>query len=792
MFDDQKDAAVKSSSDFINPASSQFNDSSGDGRKKIIIILSLGLGLLIIVALAWWLLTSFGKSQSHKELVPEAGEDITEVSDTADSVTYLDKLEDSIYKRDEIVNQKGLEYLAFGDFYNFETPKDREINFKNYALPMNVKLDVANYHEISRKLNLDQQLDLLNEKGFAVFNNPWMGEGADFYDLINALDNRQIPLFISADFISYYYQNILKASFKEIEEVVFYESLWNINKELYNIARIRYESHFSELGDVNDPVLEAERLASAYFAVSLELLKPKEDQIENSNRFDSGIFSEKDRGKYSFQVPPYLYDDVLRELDLIKNARDRSKSPVLLYDREYSNFQVPREYRANARLNNFYLAAAWLNSTFPLNYRDADCPDCLLDRDDWRVNFIAASYIAHDFSMSQDLKNEWARVYKTLSFFKGLRDSWDHIDYRQSFEDLFGKEGDIKQIFAENNLQAEKNAEDLRAKILARQTLPIQGAYDLDLAEGKRFAGLQFLADFYWPNDFILSSLRYPKVGSYQGSTKPLNYNVTACRYKGANERCQGSAQDIFKLIHPDWQNEYYNENANYLGYNKAITDLRPVLDKVLQFNLNNYWSSLYLWQNVLASSKSNLPNYLQSSEWEQRVNNSALAAFVDMQLPMDRLTLRAKTTVSANLSQGYNSVDYAFIEPNIAFFDRAIAQNLMIIDMLEVLKVGSRPVLAINYLREADQQLLELRDLALKQIRGEDFDSQDNQMIRDFARKYIVDQSGDKSLVWYNESLDSRVRQVISPPKLLILAHPVGDKVLFAVGPIFNYVETK
>lgn len=789
MFENQDGSKSDGANNFINPGqSNQDNSYASAKKKKVTLIIAISLGIIILAAVLWWV-SSFliSKLKNNQEPIIDNNEE-TEQSGLD---VYLNPNESVVDDEENKDYLSGVEYLSFSDFYKINNDAERDINFKNYNLPINVKLDVANYYEVSRKINLDAYLDDLNEYGFAVLDNPWAKTAGDFYSLAETLDARQISLFISADFISYYYQSTLKASFKEIEETVFYESLWNISKNLYENSRKRYEVHLTESGNINDRVLEAERLATAYFAVALELLKPHADQIDENHRFSSGLFNEQDQKRFSFQVPAYLNDDVLRELALIDSAKDKQKSPVLLYDRDYKNFIVPSEYKDNARLNNFYLAAAWLNSTFPLNYRNNSCPDCLLDKDDWRINFIAASLIAHDFSISQDLKNEWARVYKSLSFFKGLRDAWNYIDYRDGFETLFTKEGDIKSLFAENNLQAEDNLEALRLKLLERQALPIQGAFDPNSIDGRRFAGLQFLADFYWPNDFILSKLRYPVVGSYEGNSL-AKYNITACSIQGSAQRCQGSSQDILKLIYPIWDSEYFQENSNYTNYSKAITEIRPLADEAIKSNINNYWASLYLWQNYLLNPEQKLPSYLQSNNWKNRMADSALASWVDMQLPMDKLSLRSQVSSVGNLSSGITTEDYALIEPNLEFFDRIIAHSQMIIGMFEALDINSRSNLAINYIKKAENELLALRTIAIKQSQGEDLNEADTQIIRDFAKMYSLEKTGEKSLVWNNNALNKKVRQNIGAPKILIIAHPVGDKIVFAAGPIFNHQESK
>ena len=91
-----------------------------------------------------------------------------------------------------------------------------------------------------------------------------------------------------------------------------------------------------------------------------------------------------------------------------------------------------------------------------------------------------------------------------------------------------------------------------------------------------------------------------------------------------------------------------------------------------------------------------------------------------------------------------------------------------MIIDMLEALRIKSNSGSAITKLKDAEEKLFELRELALKQSRGEDFDVQDNQVIRNFATMYELVQAGSNSFYWHNSSLDVAVKQVIADPKLI------------------------
>lgn len=787
MFEKIKNQPISGANNFVAPTGN-YRDDEASGKKKKIFWLLLIIVLLFVLGGGFWWFFYGSKSTSPVSLSnPEAS---SSVPARLDGVSLAGG--DTGAGQTNGTKPDEMEYLSFADFYPTTTPIVREYKFAEYALPLNVKVDVANYHDISRKLSLEKSLNDLNNHGFAVLDNPWPKDQNNFYALANTLDDQQIPLFISADFISYYYQSILKKTFKDVEEGVFYDSLREINQKMYEAARSRYETHLAAVGNINDRILEGERLETAFFAVSLELLAPRAEQVDPNNKAVAGKFSQAEQKEFAFSVPSYLNDDVLKELELIRAAKETKKSPVLLYDRDYRAFSVPTEYKNNARLQNFYLAAVWLNSVFPLNYREDSCKDCLLDKDDWRINFTAACLIAQDFAKDQALKNEWARVYKTISFFKGLRDSWNYVNYLDGLKKLFGNDYDIVALFAESDADAGNNMEKLRQALLSREVLPMQGGFDLKNMAGFKQAGLQFLADFYWPNDFIFGSLRYPQVGAYRGGDKPGKNNVTACPVSKKYQRCQGSGQDIIGLIYPVWQGAVFTENSNYANYTEAINKLRPLVQSALNEHLNNYWSSLLAWQAYLNIPEEHLPIYLRTEAWRSQMTAGALGAWTDMQLPLDKLDLKSQAVPNASLSAASNTLDYSWVDPNLDFLDRLLNHNQMLLNIFKALGLDRRSSLAVNRLSEAERQLTGLRTIAEKEAKGESLNSDDTQFIRDFAKTYILEQGAEKSVSWNNVALKANLKETLGIPRLLIIAHPAGEKTVFAVGPVFNYQESR
>ena len=153
-----------------------------------------------------------------------------------------------------------------------------------------------------------------------------------------------------------------------------------------------------------------------------------------------------------------------KEEALIRAAKEKTKSPNLLYLKDYQEFIVPAEYQASARLTNLYLTMRWLNSVFPLEYQSEACPDCLLDKEDWRLSMLAANFTAADFSASGELKTRWARIYKIMSFFNPTREDLNYVLYRDNFKELFGSEATVENTLGSSE-EADHNLLALQAQL---------------------------------------------------------------------------------------------------------------------------------------------------------------------------------------------------------------------------------------------------------------------------------------------------------------------------------------
>ncbi|NLZ74354.1 DUF3160 domain-containing protein [Candidatus Falkowbacteria bacterium] len=677
-----------------------------------------------------------------------------------------------------------IEYLAFADFY--KTPDNTIVSqIKDYSLPVNVKIDVANYYDLSRKLNLDDALDDIGNQGFSLIPNPWNKEAPDFYSVYEQLKTKQIPVLITSDFIFYYYQNSLKKIYKDIEENIFYDNLWSIVKDIYNSAKNRYEARLAAIGPVNDSILEGERLEVAFFAVALELLSPTENQISLTEELrDNNKFSASEANKFYFVTPSYLGDDIARELKLIRDAKEETKSPVMLYQRNYKDFVVPADYRDNAKLNNFYLASRWLNSVFPLNYQDKNCPNCLLDKEDWRLSMIAASLISKDFSDSPELKNKWARIYKVMSYFGPLREDLNYVYYRDALKSIFGEDYDIEEIFDDKNSEAQNNFQKLQNNLKTIDFSPFLGAIDKNDSAVNSRLGFKMLVEPYSPNDYIFKSLTSPAVSLYQGEAKPAN--ITSCLIGNAYHRCNGIALDIINLLQPITNNAYFEDNTNYLNYEVAAKKLSDKLNQEFVWHTNNYWSTLFTASTYLNMDKSKQPIFAQSAAWRDKNINTAVAAWINMQLPLDKVLTNQEFSNFSRFSYG------SYVEPNLYLVNELIAENEMMKKMFTALQIDFEvPSVATN-LAMIDNNLLALKKIITKELTDQPLDEDDNKAIIDFTENFIAKKptAPSKRLTLKTAAKNDLVEDLSL--KLMVLLHQDGDAKILSVGPVWSYQESR
>lgn len=781
-------------------------DDSGRKNKTLVLFIGVFTVLIVLIAMIFFAMRIINENKKRLAAEKAAENKAQQAVAPAQSTSTMLALptgDDLGTDGSNGASEEGWEAqnVSFGDFYKVER-EDLKLALPDYTLPQNVKVDVANYYDFSRKINLDAGLDSLNINGFAVIDNPFPAEADNFYKMYSALNSKQVPVLVTSDFLVYYYQNILKNAFKDIEGTVFYENLWQTNKKLYNIAKERYESSLNKKGLANDLALEGSRRELAFFATTLALLAPTEDQIgiDTSLNKKAG-FTPSEASDLSFPLPTYLKQDIEREVALIRKAAEKTKSPVLLYERDYKDFAVPAEYKNNARLNNFYLASRWLNSPFPLLYRTDACPECLLDKDDWRLSMYSAFLIADDLSGSQDIQNRWAKIYKIMSFFQGLRGDLNYLYYRQALDQLFGADKKTEEIFSDA-ASVDDNFSKLQEHLLALSFSGVEGGLDKTSTTTQKALGMKMLVDSYWPTSYILGELTYPAVGLFRGPKEEAMKLATACNPKKNKEefyRCLGMAFDVISLVNPlenGLGGAYFSSNINYENYSAQAEKLRQQFANFtpLSWHNSNYWSTLETVRKMMEPPDSERPIFMKNDPWRKKELATAVGSWVNLQLPADTFTTYQKEEGGrlGGDAAGGDSSEYAYVEPNLALVRELKANTEMVLSMLKLLKINERENTVLADLGTMKKNFDNLEAIVRKELNSEELSSDDYKFVGNFVTLFAIKEEGAKVLNIGSPSSKNKIQEKLEGVKIEALVYYKDGKRYFAAGPIFNYWESK
>jgi hypothetical protein len=770
--------------------SQQLNDGKGfidkekiNWKKYLLIIIPIVVICIVII-----LFLIFKSDNEEIKVIDEPKDEEKPIITGLPQYLGLRNLSDEADLKIDPALDEAVEYLNFVDFYQAPT-KVLDLNYLSYDLPLDVKTKVVNYYDLNRKINLDPYLHNLSINGFSKINNPWPNQANDFYRAYNSLIERQIPLFISSDFLLYHYNLILKKVWQEIENSFFFDSLWELNLHLFNSSKLSYENYLTKVGQVNDPILEAKRLRLVYFAVALELLKPETRQISTDSKIDETKFSVVEAKYLDYNLPAYLEKDIMSEIELIKKAQELTKSPVFLYERDYRKFRVPKAYQQSARKNNYYLASVWLSSLFPLNYQSEKCPDCLLDINDWRINFTAASLISQDIASSQYLRAEWARIYKIMSFFSGLEDTLTYIYYKNDYQQLFADEK-LVDIFSLENENSLENLENYREKLLAHDFKEIQGGLDHHLEENQAQIGFRLLARPHWPIDYLDEKLVYPHVSQYLGDDLK-NYNTTACRLNNIWQRCLSFFADSLNLLKLEVTNDYLLENTNYQNYNQVLNEIDLSVINALNARANAFWSQLASLNFYLDVDKSSWPVFAQNNAWQERLFFTAGSALIDWQMPADSFRrLRFEEEIKTGLIVNDRERPSVYLEPALNLVNDLLANIQMLSKIFSALGADSKSSLAMINLDALYSDLLKLSELYENNLALQNLNQEDQALIINWLSSYEITDKADKRIKKDSNILRTSLSQDLNQLDFLIIVFPTENGPTMALSPIFNLKE--
>lgn len=720
-----------------------------------------------------------------------------------------------------------------------------------YSLPLNLSKDISNWNEFSRKINLsDSAKALLSKNGFVVLSNPGLfSSKEDFADFYSEIQEKDLPVFVTTDSLLHYYHVFFDTSLMRMEKDIFYDDLWQISKKFYDDSLNIYQNS-------NNPLVkEAAKRNVAYLSTALELLKPKPDQIvsaknvknlvecyENEERckeiyeyvIQNGTFShfgQKEAKKYSFEPPDFVKDLVNKELRLISEHKGWNRSPIFLYQEDYSQY-VPRgHYAKSEKLKNYFKTLMWYGRMTAL-IKGGE-PDSFISAYDAKIQTLQASILARKFALDSDIQKRWKKIYAITAFYVGFSDDLGPVEYASVLREMFGNNVDVNSL-AEKIADIQKMVEDKfpgpqiysglgnamlimpEPPLTDEQIQELKKQADRLLANSKGFKmmGQRFVIDSY-----LFSKLVSPYSGEYRGpaNKKPFTHVVTPM---GREVRGFPRGLDIMALLGSERAQQIIKNlgDADYSDYQKQFDNLKKEIDSLPLNNWfqNLYWNWLYVLKSLITKFGTGYPTFMQTTAWQDKELNTALASWAELRHDTILYAKQSYTVAEMGGEEEIKIVGY--VEPVPLFYARLLDLTRMtrkgltrLLSQDEWNKVGVG-----DAMKEFETILSRLIDISKAELENRELTDDDYDFIKHFgdflksmSSKLLAEKEAEllaeeevdpdmfKTTLIADVHTDGNTQQVLEEAsgyiRPMIVAYKLPKNyILVGVGPVFSYYEFK
>ncbi len=698
------------------------------------------------------------------------------------------------------------EKLDFAKHYSLD-PLDIALNAPQYDLPLQMN-QISNYDPFSGEIQLsDDALSLLEKNGFAVIGNPFDQKEEDIVQPYKTLADGEIPIFVTTDSLLHLYHIQFDETLRQIEEREFYDLVWAISEQLLDSSM---ESYKNSDGDLK----EASRRNVAYFSVGLSLLKPKPEQVcqsENEWECTDAYFKKEDLARYSFEVPSYVRDDVEAELKLIDAHSGFTESPIFIYNEDYSQY-VPRgHYTRSEKLKNYFRAFMWYgrvsmllkgSDAIPPGTTDPYDKEGLISRYDARIQTTGACLIASEFANDGELLDKWDRIYSVTAFYVGLSDDLGPYEYIAALNSVFGGS------FDPDNLDDETIGE-LKVKLTEYGSPKIYGgtgncvAFTSEEADQciNNTAGFRLMGQRFIPDSYMFTNLVGVYTDIYQGDgKKPFTFIID-----GAGRSVRGFPRglDVMALLGSDRSRELLDEldDSNYKEYDRQYGALEDEFDSfdTAEWNKNLYWSWLFALKPLLDDHGAGYPTFMQTDAWQDKELTTALASWAELRHDTILYAKQSYTMVGTSMPPEEKPV-VGYVEPVPEFYNRLLALTRMTnsgLTEMDVLDASSK-----HRLENLERILARLVNISSKELENEELFEDDYDFIKNFGDNLggviaDVDDKAKKTTIVADVHTDGNTEQVLEEGvgyvDLVVVAYKLPDgRILVGAGPVMSYYEFK
>jgi len=672
-----------------------------------------------------------------------------------------------------------------------------------YDLPLTTD-QINNYEDFITKAPLSEgAVSILGANGFVVMEDPFVPGEEDITRPYDRLKRLEVPIFITTDSLLHLYHIQFDDTLRSIEEVHFYDDLWQISEAM--LAKSK-EDYRSSTGDAK----EAARRNMAFFSVGLKLLEPRKDQICQGGEWECSEYNfeggypysrGEDFERYRFEVPAQVEDEVARELDLIRGNSGFSKSPIFGYNEDYSQY-VPRgHYTRSERLKNYFQAMMWYGR---MSFLLKGCESsCIVSEENATIQTIEACMIAQNLASDPDSMELWDRIYDVTSFYVGYSDDLGPYEYNEALNGLFDRTFLAKHMSQEDVGKLKNVLALYRTPLIYGGTGAGSEACTIDYLSTKEqadqclsaTAGFRFMGQRFVPDSYIFQNLVFPYAGDYTGQEMAFT--------QGQFGRHFPRGLDVMALLGSERAKVLLDElgDSDYSNYEAQRVKLEEEFAAFSEedWKRNLYWSWLYSLKPLLATHNLGYPTFMQTEAWQDKELTTSLASWTELRHDTILYAKQSYTFVGTGMPTEPKLVP-GYVEPVPEFYIRLLSLTRMTNQNLD--DMGLLDPEARRRLDCLESTLARLVQISLAELENRELSDDDYRFINEFGDSLEgmvtnVDDASKKTTIVADVHTDPNsglvLEEGVGYVRLMAVAYKVPDgRILLGAGPVFSYYEFK
>jgi len=570
------------------------------------------------------------------------------------------------------------------------------------------------------------QIDALHTNGFVVVPG-WYNQ---FYEVYKDCKQANTPMFVTTDSVLHTYHILYDYTLRILETEHFSQDLLVLTQMMRD-SSLQY---YKETGD------NAALKNVAYFCVAGKLLDD------------------------TFAVPPEVQEMVQKELELIREHRGFSGSPIFEYREDYSQY-VPRgHYTRSETLGKYFKAMMWYGRVMFRLKSEEETKQAL---------YIVK---AIDDTGTLDL---WDTIYEPTVFFVGKTDDLNIFEYDALAKEVYGEDFTISDLQdAEKLNQFIEEAWELRDPRINSSWVEDYQEVEEE-TKGFRFMGQRFI-----PDSYMFQQLVYDKVGT------------------AGDPRLFPKGLDVMSVLGSERALHHLEPEKKYYNYEEQMDVLREefsTLDQLV-WTQNLYWTWLYCLLPLLQEKDDTYPAFMQSDAWTDKELNTALGSWTELRHDTI-LYAKQSYTLRVTAMPPPTQLTKGYVEPNPYVYARLASLAQMMREGLQ-----QRNLLLPEYtekLETLEQLLLQLKTISEKELSGEPLTEDEYQLIWNIGEtleslvtfKTAVESEADKSVaivadVHTDVNTSMVLEEGVGNVFLIFVVVKIDGRILITKGGVFSYYE--